>query len=140
MGVSSKVVVTNAKHVNLFAVSRAISKALSPFCARVSPQRDIKSSVSTSISNFTEMLVVNFAVEHEGQKHPRTMYVFFSCQSDHPQYGNDSVSLSLGCWGQSTDILIAAAKEIAKLAGTSSEIFVMPNDCAEDAKFEQLDC
>lgn len=131
MGVDTKGIVTNAVQIDLFSAASTLEKALKPFTWNPLINRRGAGTVSVEILTWTKALSVVFQVKNpEEGKDPlkRRLMVFFNCQSDHPEYGPEHVSLLIGCWGESVDIMTAATTALANLAGGSAKAYLLEND------------
>lgn len=123
MGSNTKGIVTNAKHIDLFAATRALHAALKPYFIR---------NEKSSLSSTSDLLHFVFDVpEPLYGSATRKLSIFFDCQADHPEFGDNHISLSLQCWGNSGELMKAATLALAQLAGVTAKAFVLTNDAAD---------
>lgn len=138
MGIDTKGIVTKATHVNLFEVAQVMQTALKPFTYNTRLGKG-KGSITVEVSPWGKHLSVHFQVQGDelepGSSRARRLMVFFDCQSDHPEYGEDHLGLVIGHWGDSVEIMKAATTALANLANESGEgakAFVLNNDAISD--------
>ena len=127
MGTCTLGIVTHAKHINLFAATKVLQEALKPHFGP-------SCSMSASISPACELMRFVFQVPdgNNAISMTRRLSVFFDCQTDNPEFGDDHISLSLGCWGTSVELMKAATLALAKLAGPSSKAYLLADDSTDE--------
>lgn len=127
MGTCTLGIVTHAKNINLFAATRVLQEALKP---HLGPS----CSMTATLSPTCELARFVFQVPegNNATSMTRRLSIFFDCQTDNPEFGDDHISLSLGCWGTSVELMKAATLALAKLAGPSSKAYLLADDSADE--------
>ncbi|MDO9179087.1 MAG: hypothetical protein Q7U16_12350 [Agitococcus sp.] len=82
-----------------------------------------------------ELTAMSYAVQIHftivGEK--RSLWIFFRCDKDNLALAAASISLSIGAWGQSVEVMHAALDSLAMLG----DCFLLANDCSDKA-YEQV--
>lgn len=132
MGIDTKgFVATSCKDVFFVMnkIERAINKLITPHLKlenmRFSDEtKDGKyKKVRLEIRADTELVQAHFT--YNGEK--RTLWVFFGCDCDKTEYTSQSISMSMGCWGES-DLFMQTALRAVSMLGT---VYFDHNDCDE---------
>lgn len=76
--------------------------------------------------------MVRFHFSYAGEH--RTLWMFFDTDCDRKQYSPTSISMSLGCWGQSDLFMQTALRALSPLGDT----YFDHNDC-DDIEFAKMD-
>lgn len=131
MGAYALGIVTHAKHIARDAVLAVLQEALRP---HLTPNRGL----AVAPLNSRDRMRLVFQVPADNfECTTRRLSIFFDCQTDHPEYGEDHIALSLGCWGTSVELMKAATLALANLAGPSSKAYVLADE-SKDAEFVEI--
>lgn len=133
MSVDTKgvVVFQSKEDKNPFLVAGVIESALkhSEHCQKHSPAPGIVSSpqVEVTLRTTTNSLDIHFK-QDDGKD--RALKVFFDVEYDHRDKGEHSISLMMGHFGRSVEIMEEVLSEL-ELAGDNCHAYIQPNDATD---------